>query len=320
MATGTTATGTPWTSLQSSALADGSVGRRIVPTALVNTTGIPCMMYFHGAGSSGNFFETAGVFRVLRDYLLDAGIAIVEAVGGAASNTASEGGTQNWGNQSSRVAYGLAFDWADAIHNFSAVTLLGRSMGGMNAYYFGTRHPAISPRVTAIIINSGVSNLIVANNVPAGGNPDWITGSPSGSGKFWPTMWTAHGVEDSTAFAAAVSPEYDPHQFSPSVFAGKRIMQLVGTADNTVPPASHGLAMRTLYAGQPLVDELIVGDGKSHSSTNGMYDYPDEMFAFIAASLPNPPEPPAPGESKVYQRVRSYYFDGEVSYLLFPHA
>lgn len=321
MATGTTATGTPWISLQSSTLADGSVGRRVVPTALQNAKDIPCMIYFHGAGSSGNFFETAGVFRVLRDYLLDAGIAIVEAVGGAPGNTASEGGTQNWGNESSRVAYGLAFAWADAIHDFSAVTLLGRSMGGMNAYYFGTRHPTISPRVTAIIINSGVSNLIAANNVPEGGNPDWITGAPSGSGKFWPTMWTAHGVSTKEAFATAVSPEYDPHQFSPSVFSGKRILQLVGTADNTVPPGDHGLAMRTLYQGQPLVDQLIVGEGKSHSSSNGMYDYPNEMFAFIAASLPDPPViPPDPTDPNTYQKIRSYYFDGTSYYLLTPRS
>jgi pimeloyl-ACP methyl ester carboxylesterase len=278
------------------------------------------MIYFHGAGSAGNFFETAAVFRPLRDYLLDAGIVIIEAVGGAASDMASEGGKQNWGNETSRVAYMLGFQWADAIHHFSSVALLGRSMGGMNGYYFGTRHPTIASRVSSIIINSGVSNLIAANNVPEGGNPDYATGLPSGAGKFWPTMWTAHDAADATEFATAVSPEYDPHQFSASVFAGKRIMQLVGTADNTVPKDAHGLAMRTLYAGQPAADELIVGEGKTHSSTNGMYDYPDEMFAFIAAGLPDPPDPPAPADTNVYQRVRSYYFDGAASYLLTHNA
>lgn len=309
MTTGTTATGTAWTGVQFTC-ADGSVARRIVPTALLTTVDIPCMIYFHGAGSAGNFFETATVFRPLRDLLLDAGWCIVESFGGPSGDTSSDGGRQNWGNAASRISYEQAFDWADSIHEFRAVTVLGRSMGGMNSLYFGTRHPTISSRVVGIVVNSGVQNLIAANNVPSGGNPDWQTGSPSGSGKFWPTMWTAHGVATKEEFAAAVSPEFDPHQFNPSVFAGKHIMQLAGTADNTVPPGDHAYAMRTLYAGQPAVDTLIVGEGKDHSSGNGMYDYAPEMWDFLRTAVGDPPDPPEPTVREVYSIEQLYLFSG----------
>ena len=318
MSSGTTASGTAFTGFGAT-MADGSGARRFLANDKIGVSGLPFLIYFHGAGSNGNFFESASVFFGIRDKLIDAGWVCIESNGGP---TNAEG-QQNWGNEESRTAYTLAFEWADGIHNLGQGAVLGRSMGGINGHYFGTRHPTIAPRVDAIIINSGVCNLLASNMV--GENGTAIPGtSPvqySGSGKFWPTMWTAHDVADAPAFAAAVSPEYDPHQFDPSVFDGVNIQQLVGTADYTVPMADHGLAMRTRYSGRPAIDSVVIGDGKSHASSNGMYDYTDDMWAFLLEAMPGsvgPVDPPA--DPVIHKRLKSYLWDGQDSYELTPRA
>lgn len=292
-----TPNGTHWQSY-SATMADGSVARKLVPDSLIASTGGRCLLYFHGAGAGSTQFETLPAWAALRNKLMDNGWIVVESSGGP---TSAEG-QQNQGNYKSRISYGQGFVWADTTHLFAHVVTLGRSMGGPNAYYFGTRHPTIAARVDGMIINSGVSNLLALNDVGPEGTP--IVGTVpleySGSGKLWPTIWEAYGVEDHDEFAASAEvADCDPYRYNPAVFTGKNLLQLYGTVDQTVPHYSHGQLIRTRYSGLAAQDLAVIGVGRDHSAPNGMYSYADDMFNFAISVTGGTP----PATAKTYHRV-----------------
>lgn len=122
----------------------------------------------------------------------------------------------------------------------------------------------LKDRSVGFIGNSEVANLAAAYS----------------SGRWTTEMHTAYGT-NAAGFAAA-STGYDPMLFSPSLWTGKKVLEIVGTSDTTVPPASHGLAIRARWEGQPAVNLLDTRDGGDHSGTNGSYLQVEAMTQFLS--------------------------------------
>lgn len=236
----------------------------------------PLILYCHGAGGGPDQFTVRPGWSGMRDWLIDNGWAWVECTGG---------GLQPWGNTASRAAYRAAFDHADTVLDVGPVVVLGRSMGALVAYWLYTQEPTISARADGLIVNSGVSDLAAAY----------------ASGQWTTEMHAAYDVADASGFAAASS-GHDPILFPLNLWDGTAILQLVGTADTTVPPDAHGLAMRTRYAGRPAVDLLDTRVGGDHSEGNGSYLQVDAMASFLeqVAGTDTAAPPPAYRVNQAY--------------------
>lgn len=287
--TATTAAGTPYTVTYNTLSGHGTV-LWAVADAHAADTGIPIVLYAHGRGGTYNQFQTLSAWSGLRDWLIDNGWAWVEGTGG--STTAN--GQENWGNAGARAAYAAYFDHVDGILDLGTLVILGRSMGGVIASYLATRHPTLAARADGLILNSGVVGLAWAG-APASG--------------FSPAIWSSYGAADEAGFLAAIT-EYDPLTFAASVWDGRNVLNLVGTADTTVPPDENGLALRDVYVGRPAIDQLDVRDGGDHSGSNGSYLQVTAMSNFLLEVAGEAVPPPA---DPVGYRVLSAYLmlDGD---------
>lgn len=285
-----TASGTPYTVTTASIPGSGTV-LYAVADARAGDDDIPCLLYAHGRDGGYDQFFTLPAWGGQRDEIIDNGWAWIEGTGGPGTTS----GQENWGNNGARTAYVAYFNYVDAILSLGVLVILGRSMGGVIAAYLATRHPTMNDRASALILNSGVVNLAWA-------------GEPGSN--FSPAIWNAYGASDQAGYNAAIG-DHDPMNFAASVWAGKKVLSLVGTADTTVPPASNGLALRAIYAGQPAIDALNIREGGDHSSANGSYQQVAAMTAFLleVAGEPIPPQPPAS-----YFRAEEMYvrYDGEL--------
>jgi pimeloyl-ACP methyl ester carboxylesterase len=276
-----TAAGTAYTVFTDSSDPDAGTARWAYRDSLEGASNIPTILYLHGAGAGSNQFETLTAWTTLRNWLIDNGWAWIEGTGG---------GTQPWGNAASRTAYRATFDIADAEFDIGPLVILARSMGGLAGHWLFTQDPVIKVRSVGFIGNSEVANLAAAY----------------ASGNWTDAMRAAYGVSTDVGFASA-SEGFDPLLFSASLWAGKKVLEIVGTADTTVPRADHGLAMRTHWAGQPALDLLTTRSGGDHSGTNGSYLEVDAMTAFLLEVTGEAPEPPPP--PRMFRVAKRYIID-----------
>ncbi|QDH47710.1 minor tail protein [Gordonia phage Mellie] len=218
---------------------------------------IPIVVYTHGNGGPPNQFSSYGEWKGLRDWLIDNGWAYVECTGGGATS---------WGNQASRDAYEAALTYVDGQIDTGKVVVLGRSMLGLVAYWLASQSSVIAPRCVGLIINSGTTDLTyrysVANTTDKA------------------NMRTAYGAADDAEFATN-SVGFDPMLFPESVWNGRKVLQMWGTADTTVPPANHAQAWIAEYGASCGLLLTDVRDGGDHSAGNGSYLQVDAMANFL---------------------------------------
>lgn len=262
-----TSTGTPYTEFTATPVG-GDLTLWAIPDALIGTPGIPLMVYAHGASGGYNQFAASSAWTGLREWLINNGIAWVESVGG---------GPQSWGGPASRASYEASFAHVDAIlGGTSPVLILGRSMGGLVSYWLATQS-SFAARVDGLILSSAVTSL-----------EEWILPPPIGF-----EFRVAYGLAQDGSNYAEKTAGYHPLEFTPSLFAGKNIISLVGDADTTVPPTTNTYPMRAHWAGQPAIDRLEVRAGGDHSQANGTYTMVQPMTEFISdvLGLGPPPRP-----------------------------
>ncbi|MEV7875564.1 hypothetical protein [Microbacterium sp. NPDC089188] len=232
------------------------------------------VLYTHGAdGAANQFTDNAGPWPLsFREWLIDNGFGWVEGTGG---------GLQSWGNRASETAYNELIDYVDKRYTVDQWLVLGRSMGGVVAtrIYQARRNaearngtPYRNPsrentRWIGLIINSGTQNLL--------GQYDYQNGARR------PQMNAAWGVDNRDAFVAAIA-GLNPIDGPPSAWQASRVLQMWGTADDVVVPATNGEAMRAMYAGVPELDLVDIRVGGDHSSANGSYARVGVMTSFIA--------------------------------------
>ncbi|WVX88577.1 esterase [Gordonia phage CheeseTouch] len=218
---------------------------------------VPIVVYTHGNGGPPNQFTSYGEWKGLRDWLIDNGWAYVECTGGGATS---------WGNQASRDAYEAALTYVDTQIATGKVVVLGRSMLGLVAYWLASQSPVIAPRCVGLIVNSGTTDLTYRYSVANGTDKT--------------NMRTAYGAADDAAFAAN-SIGFDPMLFPESVWNGRKVLQMWGTADTTVPPATHAQAWVTKYAASCGLCLTDIRDGGDHSAANGSYLQVAAMANFL---------------------------------------
>lgn len=271
----TTANGTSYT-VHTATVAGGGATYWGVPDA--STGPVPAVLYCHGAAGAANQFATLAAWTGLRDWLIDNGWIWIEGAGG---------GSQPWGNQASQDAYDASFDHVDALLDIDYVVVLGRSMGGAVGARLYVDRRVGDARWVGFISNSGVQDLVWAY--------DWD------GGRWTAAFNSAWGVSSKPQFEAAVA-GLNPIDGPATEWAGAKVIQLWGDADDTVPPADNAIAMRAMYAGQPTVDGFDVRAGGDHSSTNGSYLEVDAMTAFLLDAIGEAPTPTPPKE--MYRSVR----------------
>lgn len=254
------------------------------------TTDVPLVLYCHGNGGDYNQFNTLGAWSGLRNLLIDSGYAWVESLGG---------GLASWGNAASRTSYEQAYTWAASQFDVGPVVVLGRSMGGLPAYWLAKESTVVAPHVVGLIINSGVTDLAAFNGpVP---------------GKSY--IRTAHGISSDGSGWEAWLDEYDPMRMAPGTWAGEKVMQLWGTNDTTVPPGAHAQAWITKYGTEPALLSTDERAGGDHSGGNGSYLQVEPMGVFLAATTgvpmwePEDPEPPA--DPLMVGNIQTAYITGD---------
>lgn len=260
-----------------------------VSDAAKNNSDIPTILYAHGAQGASNQFATLPAWQGLRDWLIDGGCAWIEGGGGITDAD----GAQGWGNAGSRAAYVAYLNWAAGLIDIGPVVPLGRSMGGLVAPWLYLSS-SIASLCVGLIVNSGVQTLtygelnsIVLNpDLPANdpgqtSYPPRLSRRPTGQ-YFSPKIWEAYGATDFASFSEAAH-DYDPMNFDPALWNGKKVLQLVGDKDYTATPEVRGAyPLREVYAGRPAVDLLDVRIGGDHSGTNGSYLQVAPMTAFLS--------------------------------------
>lgn len=268
----TTSNGTAYTVTTATVPTAGTVNIGI-PDSKIGDPDLTFILYAHGAGGAADQFSALAAWKPFRDALIDTGIGWAESTGG---------GTQPWGNPASEMAYAATMDYADSLHDISNWIFLGRSMGAavMARLYNAVRDT--DPRVVGLIVNSGVQDLVWAY--------DWD------SNRWTSAFNSAWGVSSKSQFEAAVD-GLNPVDGPASAWDGANVLQLWGTADDTVPAGPNGDAMRTLYSGRPAYDpDPIIGIGKDHSASNGMYSYAEDMMYFVGVATGEIPATPVPKE------------------------
>lgn len=283
-----TANGTAYT-VRSATLPTHGLVYWAVADSRASSSDIPAVLYAHGSGGAANQFATLGAWAALRDWLIDNGWAWIEGTGGGATS---------WGNATARAAYPAYLAHVETILDVGHVVLLGRSMGGLVTAWLYAQYGGRS-RFSGWINNSGVSTIF-EGTVDAANAAERPTGQ-----YFGPSMLPAWGVE-SYAALQSVAASYAPEGWPASAWAGKRILNLYGTSDTTVPWSPRGGGrLRELWAGQPATDLVEVRAGGDHSATNGSYLQVDAMasFLFSIGGGDTPPEPPTP----TFSRVRRAY-------------
>lgn len=248
---------------------------------LIGTQHIPFVLYLHGAGGNSGQFQTYTGWDDLRDWLIDNGWGWVESNGG---------GEQTWGNQAARDGYSATWSHIKSQASIGPVVILARSMGGLVGYWLYAQHPELSdPAVCqGLIVNCGVTDLVAAN---AAGNFD----------AYLPAAYGVTVGDGDAAFNAAVAGGWDPMDYDPSLWTGRRVLQVTSTGDGTVPPASHGLAWITAYGSELALLDTSVASSGGHGIPGG-YGQVADMSAFLTsvAAEWEEPDPPDPGLTRYH--------------------
>lgn len=263
----------------------------------VGNTGLPAVLYAHGAGGSANQLVTLPAWVGLRDWLIDRGFVLIEGDGGR------DYGTQNWGGPEAQAAYPAYLAHVETQLSIGGVVLLGRSMGGLVTAWLASQYSG-KARFSGWINNSGVSTLFTGTQ---SGARDTAAAS---SWYFSPTVWQPYGATDMASMltnAAAHAPESWPQ----ASWDGVKVLSLYGTADTTVPAGVRGAeALRPRWAGRAYLDRIHVRPGGDHSGSNGSYLDVAPMVAFLqdVLALTPIPIPPVP----TYRQVLRYtIIDGQ---------
>lgn len=301
----TTAAGTAYT-VTTATMPSGGTGVLVVANAHANDANIPTMIYAHGSQGAYNQFLTTAAWTEFREWIIDNGGAFLEGTGGPTDAI----GKSNWGAPGARTFYTELFAWGEGIIDVGLLFVNGRSMGAIVATWLYLLSN-IASRITGLIVSSGVQTLAYGTAGGAASQAPTVD-------YFGTTCRAAYGVADSgnesadIAAAITASAPYDPMNFDPNLWTGKNVIQLVGDADTTVPPAVRGAyPLRALYAGKPAIDRLDVRAGGDHFATNGTYHQVAPMTAFLSdlgfGTAVEEPEP-------YYYEITSteYYADGNL--------
>jgi pimeloyl-ACP methyl ester carboxylesterase len=252
----TTTAGTAYTTFTATPVG-GDQTRWAVADAVADDANVPLLVYCHGNSGAYNQFSTTPAWQGLREWIVDNGWAWVESDGG--------GGT-SWGGPAARASYEAAATHVRGILDIGPIVVLGRSMGGLVAYWLYTQS-SFAADCVGLIISSGTTDLAHRYAVADSGVKA--------------EMRVAYGAANDGAFATN-SIGYDPMLFDLSAWDGTNVLQVIGTADTTVPPSDNGLAIRALWSGHPAIDRLDVREGGDHSQTNGTYFQVPAMTTFLA--------------------------------------
>lgn len=261
----TTANGTAYT-VYSANVSGGGMTYWAVADAHVSDPDLLAVLYTHGASGAANQLATLSNWSTFRDWLIDNGWAWVEGNGG---------GGQPWGNAASQTAYDASFAHVDGILDISKVVVVGRSMGGAVGARLYLDHRDSDARFVGFISVSGVLDLAWAYDYDSN---RWTAA--------FNTAWGVTNKPDFLTAAAGLNPIDGPA----ADWDGANVLQIVGTADTTVPGADNGLAMRTMYAGHPAYDVLDSVVGATHGGT---YSELTQMTSFLQVVTDvTPPTPP----------------------------
>lgn len=253
-----------------------------VATAEEASANLPLMFYVHGYGGDLNQFSTSTTWAGTKNWLIDNGWAYVE--GNGAGN--------NWGNTAGRTAYQSMWNYMDATLDIGEVVIIGRSMGGLIGYWLYTQDPTLSTRASGLVVASGVTDLTLIEQ----------------TGTFQQSIWDAYGATSTATFATA-SVGHDPIDFTPTLWDGKKIIQVGASGDLTVPPAQHGYALQDATASRLALSERYNTTGGDHNSSTG--GDPGATTAIIAfMETVTTPAPAAPGVRAV-DHIKAWY-NGQV--------
>lgn len=288
----TTANGTAYTTTTTDLGAPHGVMHYTIADAHTGDSGIPTVLYAHGAGGVSDQMVTLSQWATMRDWLIDNGWCIVEGSGG------SENGAQNWGNVAARAAYPAYLAQAEGVLNLGTVVLLGRSMGGLVTAWLYANDTA--GRYSGWINNSGVSTLLIGTS-SGSHNAD-----ANSAYYFSPTSYTAWGVSTYGAMVTALNAaDAVPEAWPSSAWTGKNILCLYGDADTTVPWSPRGAeTLRTIWAGEPAIDDVHMRPGGGHGGANSSYYDVAQMSAFLLTVIGEEPEPPA--DPVMYRIIAAY--------------
>lgn len=275
-----TASGTAYTVRTSTATGYGTTAMTVADAHLGDVN-VPTVLYCHGASGAYDQFASLSAWQGLRDWLIDNGCAIVEGAGGLTDAA----GAQHWGNADARLAYVAYVAHWDTVIDIGPIVPLGRSMGGAVTPYLFLQS-ALASRCVGYIGNSAVQTFTVGT--VSDPNTDLRP-----TGQYFSTgTYPAYGVSTYAGFVAAAS-AFDPMGIPASAWDGKKVIQLWGDADTTVPYATRGAGpLRALYAGRPAIDRTDIRAGGDHSGTNGSYLQVSAMTAFLTEiGFVTPPAP-----------------------------
>ena len=219
---------------------------------------VPLILYCHGDGGGFDNFLTTSAWTGFRDWLIDNGYAWVESAGGGAST---------WGSPTATTSYEQAVQWVAGQLTINKIVVLGRSMGGLPAYWLYAKSTVVAPYRAGLIISSGVTDLHFRYY-------NYATDSKKA------TMRQAYGAVDDADWDAKTVGR-DPMLYPVTLWDGAKVLQLVGTADDNVVPAANAYAIRALWAGHPAVDLLSVKQGGDHSAANGTFTDVAPMTSFL---------------------------------------
>lgn len=259
----------------------------------LRASGVPTVVYTHGNSGAYNQFAATAAFAGTRNWMIDNGWAWVESAGG---------GLSSWGNAAARRSYAEAFAHVNSILNVGKVVVLGRSMGGLVAYWLFLYEPTISAKAVGLIVNSGTTDLMRR------------IGAPPGDG----SIRSAFGLAADGSDWDSKLPGFDPMQYPVEAWSGKKVLQLYGTADTTVPPDIHGQAWIKKYAAACAFADVDVRIGGDHSTENGSYLQTSAMTGFLSR-LTDAPADPFPAPSAVFKLERAYFIgENNILYLMDP--
>ena len=250
---------------------------------------IPTIVYMHGAGGAYNQFASTAAWKPFLDHLIDQGFAVIEGGGGITDSA----GAQNWANANARLEYVAYVLWAAGIIDIGPIVPFGRSMGGPLSVWMYLLS-SIASQCVGLIVSSGVQTFSYGTLSSVILNPDLPPDHPDQANYparqdnrpsahyFGSAFQNAYGVS-STADAITASHDHDPMNFDPTLWDGKKVLQLVGTDDHVVPPQTRGAyPLRSLYAGRPGIDLLDTKVDGTHDTITGSYDRVAPMTSFLA--------------------------------------
>lgn len=282
----TTPAGTDYT-ITTTTLAGLGRGRVTYPNHVLGESNLDSILYAHGAnGGVGSFAGGAG-YTDFRNWWLDQGKVVVEGEGGAPD---SSGTTFNhWGNDMNRAAYPAYAEWAAGFLDISRWVPIGASMGGLIAKWLLTQSP-LAADCAGMIGFASVSTITVGNYDPV--STDTPPNINQRSGRYFsPSMLNAYGVTTYEDLEVAAA-DHAPENWSPSVWAGKKILELYGTADIAVPWSPRGSQrLREIRAGQPAIDIADEHIGIDHALASGYSAHLSVVTDFLTTVLETTPTP-----------------------------